>query len=82
MLLEKGKAFLANREPPERKLSWADQREPPSLTNRFSSRILGLCAPRWTAWRDTGDWYGAGRDLEASAHEEGQCGGQPIAPQQ
>lgn len=80
MLLEKGKAFLANREPPERKLPWADQREPPSLTNRFSSRILGVCAPRRTALRDAGDQYGAGRDLEASAHEKGRCGGQPSRP--
>lgn len=48
LLLEKGKAITCKPwEPPEEwKLLWADQRESPSLTTRFSSKTLGPREPK------------------------------------
>lgn len=84
-LLEKGKAITCKHwEPPEEwKLPWADQREPPSLTNRFSSKTLTPCAPKAAAWREGGEWYGAGRETWKHQHtKEGGVAGQPSAPTQ
>lgn len=59
-LPEKGKAITCKPwEPPEeRKLLWADERESSGLTSRFSSKVLGLYAPR-AAQRDAGEWSGS-----------------------
>ena len=58
VLLGKGRATAFKHcAPPEKwKLLWANQRESPSLTNRFSSKILGRRAPRWGACRGSGEW--------------------------
>lgn len=80
--LEKGKTLSNTEEAPEEwELLWANQRDPLSLTNRFSSKILGLRAPRrrgWTAARGS-EW--TERNLELSAHRKGSEAGQlPPAP--
>lgn len=62
-LLEKGKAVTCKHtESLQNDAPQADQRESPGLTDRFSSKILGLCAPRRAARRDGGKWYEAGRE--------------------
>lgn len=75
--LEKGKTLSNTEEAPEEwELLRANQRDPLSLTNRFSSKILGLRAPRWGTRGDGSERVGVGRQkLELSAHRKGSGAG-------
>lgn len=75
--LEKGKTLSNTEEAPEEwELLRANQRDPLSLTNRFSSKILGLRAPRRGATADGSKGSErAERNLELSAHRKGSGAG-------
>lgn len=70
-LLEKGKALSNTEEVPEEwELLWANQRDSPSLTNRFSSKILGLRAPQQGVRGDGSEGYRVGRETWSCQHTE------------